>query len=82
MTLLLNDLYHEFPEFTDAIHALKAGNQHFARLFDEYNLANDEIRRLEGIGIPVTDETVEDAKKKRLHLKDEVYAMLLAQQRS
>jgi len=82
MTLLLNNLYHEFPEFTDAIHALKAGNQHFARLFDEYSLANDEIRRQEGISIPVTDETFEEAKKKRLHLKDEVYAMLLAQQRS
>ena len=82
MTLLLNDLYHEFPKFTDAIHTLKAGNQHFARLFDAYNLANDEIRRLEGIGIPVIDETFEDAKKKRLHLKDEVYAMLLAQRGS
>lgn len=82
MTLLLNDLYHEFPEFTDAIHVLKAGNEHFVRLFDGYNLANDEIRRLEGIGIPVTDETFEEAKKKRLHLKDELYAMLRSHQGS
>lgn len=35
-----HDLYEDFPEKTDAIHALKASNAHFARLVDEYHAVN------------------------------------------
>lgn len=76
MTLEHHDLHHEFPEFKDAIHRLKTGNQHFARLFNEYHAATTEVEKLEGNGIPVSDEAFEAAKKLRLKLKDELYAML------
>ena len=72
MELQQHDLHHEFPEYNDAIHALKTGNHHFAKLFDEYH------RRIEENEEPVTDEALEDMKKLRLKLKDELHAMLRA----
>ena len=78
MPLDHHDLHHEFPEFKDVIHRLKTGNQHFARLFNEYHLATVAVEKLEGDGIPVSDATFEAAKKNRLKLKDELYAMLVA----
>lgn len=76
MTIEHHDLHHEFPEFKDAIHNLKTSNNHFARLFNEYHVATSEVEKLEGKGVPVDDATFEDLKKKRLKLKDELYAML------
>ena len=77
-----HDLHHEFPEFAQAIHDLKVGNHHFARLFDEYHVLTDKIEQLEGNDVPVDDFTIEDMKKKRLKLKDELYAMLVAAKKS
>lgn len=79
MELQQHDLHHEFPEYRDAIHALKTGNHHFARLFDEYHRVNRDIRRIEENGEPVTDLVLEEMKKQRLRLKDELHAMLRAQ---
>lgn len=78
MELQQHDLHHEFPEYKDAIHALKTGNHHFARLFDEYHRVNREIRRIEENEEPVTDMALEEMKKQRLKLKDELHAMLRA----
>ncbi len=73
-----HDLHHEFPQFAQTIHTLKTGNQHFARLFDEYHQVTSSVEKLAGQNIPVTDETFEELKKKRVKLKDELYAMLVA----
>ena len=78
MELQQHDLHHECPEYNDAIHVLKTGNHHFARLFDEYHRLNKDIRRIEENDEPVTDEALEDMKKLRLKLKDELHAMLRA----
>jgi len=77
MELQQHDLHHEFPEHKDAIHQLKTGNHHFAKLFDEYHRMNKDIRRIEENEEPVTDIAIEDMKKLRLKLKDELHAMLL-----
>ena len=74
-----HDLHNEFPEYRDEIHALKTGNHHFAKLFDEYHKVNREVIVLEGKNTPVTDETFENMKKQRLKLKDELFGMLKAQ---
>ena len=71
-----HDLAHEFPEFKDAIHNLKMTNNHFARLFGEYQDVEKEVRRIEQDIELVSDEIAEDLKKKRLSLKDELYTML------
>lgn len=73
-----HDLHHEFPELNDAIHALKASNAHFARLFASYNRLTGKVEDLEEHDMPVSDFTIEDMKKQRVRLKDELYHMLLA----
>jgi hypothetical protein len=71
-----HDLIHEFPEHRDRIHQLKMGNEHFAKLFGQYHELDHEIRRIE-TGIETTsDNFLEDEKKKRLHLKDELFRMI------
>lgn len=76
-----HDLHHEFPELSDAIRQLKTSHAHFARLFDDYHVVTNEIERLEEADVPVDDFTIEEMKKKRIRLKDELYQMLVAQQK-
>ncbi len=73
-----HDLHHDFPEFHDAIQALKTGNAHFAKLFASYNRLTGKVEDLEAHDMPVADFTMEDMKKQRVKLKDELYHMLLA----
>jgi uncharacterized protein YdcH (DUF465 family) len=76
---LLNEkhaLIHELPEHRDAIHNLKISNRHFARLFDEYHAADDEVHHIE-TGIKTTaDDYLDGKKKQRLHLKDQLLQMI------
>lgn len=73
-----HDIHHEFPEFAETIHDLKVGNTHFARLFEEYHALTNKVENLEEKDIPVDDFTIEDMKKQRAKLKDELYQMLVA----
>jgi len=72
-----HDLVHEFPEHREKIHTLKTTDKHFARLFDEYHELEHQVRRAEEGVDTFSDEHMEDLKKKRLKLKDELYAMLV-----
>lgn len=63
---------------TDAINNLKAGNAHFARLFASYERLTGKVEDLQEHDMPVADFTLEDMKKQRVKLKDELYHMLLA----
>jgi hypothetical protein len=67
---------HEFPEHKERIHQLKMENAHFARLFKEYDDLDHELRRIQQEIETPSDEVVETFKKKRLHLKDELLAMI------
>jgi len=71
-----HDLIHEFPEYRDAIHDMKMNNNHFARLFDEYHDVDHEVVRIENGAEASSDEYLEDRKKVRLNLKDELFEML------
>jgi hypothetical protein len=51
-------------------------NAHFAKLFDEYHQINREIHRIETQVEAASDERSTDLRKKRLHLKDEIAAIL------
>lgn len=71
-----HDLAHELPELKDRIHELKLSDRHFAKLFDEYDDLDHQIRRCE-TGVEVhADDFVEELKKKRLALKDELFHIL------
>lgn len=71
-----HDLVHELPEHRDTIHKLKVSNSHFSRLFDDYHAVNHEIHRIESGIENTSDEYLETQKKKRLHLKDELFGMI------
>ena len=73
-----HDLVHEFPELKDRIHELKMDDHHFRRLFDEYHELTRSIENMEKEVTPVATRTEEDAKLRRVHLKDELYRMLIA----
>lgn len=76
MTIEAHDLHHEFPEFSEQIRELKMNNRHFAKLFDEYNDLDHEVRRIEEAKEAASDERLEGLKMRRVVLKDELYAML------
>ena len=76
MGLEHHTLLNEFPEHKEKIHLLKINNNHFRRLFDEYGELDKEIYRIESGEEPTSDEVVEQLKKKRLHLKDELLLMI------
>ncbi|EXI77584.1 MAG: hypothetical protein AW10_03597 [Candidatus Accumulibacter appositus] len=73
-----HDLHHEFPEYLDSIHALKASSEPFGEMYDEYHQLTREVERLEEEDLPVDDFTIETMKKQRVLLKDQMYRMLVA----
>ena len=66
------------PELQDQIHALKSSNVHFAKLLREYDGICLEIGRAESDipGYMMSDLELEQLKKERLALKDEMLAMV------
>ena len=72
-----HDLHHEFPQFEERIHELKVNDNHFKKMFDEYHELNKEIHRIETDTEPASDETLNDLRVKRVHLKDELYNQLV-----
>lgn len=71
-----HELAAEFPDKLARIHELKTHNAHFARLSEEYHELNREIHRIETDVTPASDDTLEELKKKRLRLKDQLAGLL------
>ena len=71
-----HSLHHEFPDHHDLIDKLMKEDIHFKKLADEYNQLDKNIRTLELNGAPIEDLAFEQMKKRRIQLKDEVFAML------
>lgn len=74
-----HDLHSEFPEYNHLIHELKESDNHFRRLFDDYHASTKEIEHIEAEGSNTSDEYLDSCKKKRLELKDELFAILQKQ---
>ena len=66
----------EFPQFKDQIHALKLSDSHFSKLFDAYSEADKAVNRAENGQDNLGDAELEDLKKERVLLKDELYELL------
>lgn len=71
-----HDLVHEFPEYREKIHTLKMTNEHFRDIFQEYHKLDREVFRVENDIEPRSDVALEELKKRRLVLKDELFQML------
>ena len=78
MTNTPHELAEEFPEHVEKIRDMKMNDGHFARLFDEYHDVNRAIHRAETDVEPTDDFHMEEMRKQRLRLKDEIYGMLSA----
>jgi len=71
-----HELPEAFPEKIEVLEALRASNPHFAELADRYHALNAEIVRAETNEEPTSDFRLEDMKKRRLVLLDEIAAIV------
>lgn len=78
MELLNHDLAHEFPQMIGKMRSLKLSSSRFLHLFNAYDEVNQAITKIEQEGSVIADETLENMKKKRLKVKDDIYQMLIA----
>jgi uncharacterized protein len=78
MTHTPHDLHVEFPDDVLALHSLKLNDAHFRLCSDSYHDINREIHRIESGVDAASDTRVEDLKKKRLALLDEISEMIAA----
>jgi uncharacterized protein YdcH (DUF465 family) len=78
MPLSHHPLVREFPEHKDDIHRLKIENNYFQNLMDKYEELDKEIFRIEDGSEPTDDLIVEQLKKQRLALKDELFQLIQA----
>lgn len=71
-----HELTEEFPNSGDRIHALKATDQHFLRLTEEYHQINRQVHRAETNVEPMEELAEVQLRKKRALLKDQIAAIL------
>ncbi|MEW5676109.1 YdcH family protein [Flavobacterium enshiense] len=69
-------LTEEFPEFAQKIHNLKTEDNHFKKLFQEFDDLDHEIYRIEADAEPASDDALNELRTKRVHLKDTIYSYL------
>lgn len=66
----------DFPEFEAKIHDLKVSDNHFKKLFDEYDNLDHEVYRIETDSEPASDDTLNNLRVERVRVKDQIYAYL------
>jgi uncharacterized protein YdcH (DUF465 family) len=76
MTIEHHSLLADFPDLRERIHELKMSNPEFAELYREYDAVDKEVYRIEEEIETPSDRYTEDLKKRRVHLKDQLYVML------
>lgn len=65
-----------FPEFRELITQLKNSDTLFSRLFDKHNELDQRIKNMESNIELATNDEIEVLKREKLHIKDELYAIL------
>ncbi len=65
-----------FSEYRDQVKQLKATDAHFLQIFEQHDALDQKIKRMEAHVEPATHLEIEQFKKQKLALKDEVYAVL------
>jgi uncharacterized protein len=71
-----HEIEAEFPEFRQRLTELSEADPEFAASIKRHNALDKEIRKLEELGQPVSDEALEKMKYERAELKDAVYARI------
>ncbi|SMX33152.1 YdcH family protein [Octadecabacter ascidiaceicola] len=76
MSHTAHELADEFPEHAEKISQLKQSDAHFAKLSDAYHEVNRAIHRAETDVEPTDDLHMQDMRKERMSLKDQIWSML------
>jgi len=76
-----HELQEEFPGEAALIARLKKTNYLFRRWTGRYDEVNRQIFRIESEEEPTADEVLENLKKERLKLKDQIARMLTRTER-
>jgi len=71
-----HDILHEFPDLEETIQNLRQSDATFASLMEKHDSLDDEIRNLEELNQPIDDLKMEELKKTRALLKDQIYQYL------
>ena len=66
-----------FPEHRELISRLKTEDAHFHNLFEKHNEIDHKVKNMEERIVPGTHDEIEDLKKEKLQLKDQLYAIIL-----
>ena len=77
MSHVPHDLSADFPESVEQIQELKLTDTHFARLAEEYHVLNRRVHRAETNIEPLDDFAVQELRKQRMLLKDEIASRLV-----
>ena len=67
-----HELHEEFPAKVEAIHALRATDDHFRKLADTYHEVNRALHRAETRVDTISEEEETRLRKQRLSLKDQI----------
>ena len=65
-----------FHEYRDLITELKTSDRYFQNLFEKHNTLDQKIKNMEAHIESGTHEEIENLKKEKLLLKDQLYAIL------
>ncbi len=76
MSHVAHSLHDEFPGDIELLHRLKLSGDHFHALSESYQAVNRAIYRIENGLEPASDQRLEELKKQRLALLDEVSVIL------
>ncbi|MEZ5742639.1 MAG: DUF465 domain-containing protein [Sphingomonadaceae bacterium] len=71
-----HELHDEFPDDADLLREMKLSNGHFQKVSADYHEVNREIHRIEAEVEHASDDRLEDLKKRRLAMLDEVSKMI------
>ncbi|MBV8047126.1 MAG: DUF465 domain-containing protein [Paludibacterium sp.] len=71
-----------FREHRELISQLKQTDRHFERLFEEHNALDERIAQAEAGQAHLSEQEIETLKKRKLLLKDQIYAILQAKSRA
>lgn len=72
MSHVPHSLTDAFPDDAEVLHRLKLSDTHFQGLSEDYHVVNREIHRIESGVEAAGDARLEELKKKRLQLTDEI----------
>lgn len=78
MTHISQDLHNAFPDDEAVLRQLKAGDRHFQTLAARFDALDEEVLRIEAGDEAASDVRLEEIKKHRLALLDEIAACVAA----